>query len=71
MTETVIFKTFKYLNLSVVTDSHDGDRGFEWIVRVPWLELDYGFCSPHQACHCALVLQEFFFLLLSNRENGF
>lgn len=56
-----------YLNLSVVTDGFDGNRCFEQTVRIPRLQLNYGFCSPHQACHCAFILQKFFFLFLSNK----
>lgn len=47
----VCFKNDRYLNLSVVADSSDGNGSFEWIVRIPWLQLHYCLGSPHQASH--------------------
>jgi hypothetical protein len=60
---------YEYLNLSVVTDGFDGDGGFEWTVRVPWLQLNDRLRSPHQAGYCALVLQKRFFLFLTNTTD--
>lgn len=66
----VCFKNDRYLNLSVVTDSGDGNGSFEWIVRIPWLQLHYCLGSPHQTCHRVSVLQELFFLFLET-QRGF
>lgn len=64
------FDNYKYLNLSVVTDSFDRDGRFEWVVRIPWLQLHDRLCSPHQPGHHASVLQELLLFLLVRKHGG-